>query len=85
MMEIDFFWLQQFREAMSDYYGNLPFPRLGAYNAMAYATRGPIYKYELTLISARICNYIQHKAWDAIIYWFPNFNGATVEVCEWIS
>ena len=25
------------------------------------------------------------KAWDEITYPFPNFNGATVEVWEWIS
>ena len=25
------------------------------------------------------------KVWNEIIYPFPNFNGATTEVCEWIS
>ena len=30
-------------------------------------------------------NYIQYKMWDKITYPFPNFNGATVEVWEWIS
>ena len=25
------------------------------------------------------------KAWDGITYPFPNFNGAIVEVWEWIS
>ena len=24
------------------------------------------------------------KMWDEITYPFPNFNSATVEVCEWI-
>ena len=30
-------------------------------------------------------NYIHYKVWDEITYLFPNFNGATVEVWEWIS
>ena len=25
------------------------------------------------------------NVWDEITYPFPNFNGATVEVCEWKS
>ena len=35
------------------------------------------------LIQAWMNNYIHYKVWDEIIYPFPNFNGATVEVCEW--
>ena len=30
-------------------------------------------------------NYIRCKVWDEITYPFPNFNGFTVEVWEWIS
>ena len=30
-------------------------------------------------------NYIQYKVWDKITYPSPNFNGATVEVWDWIS
>ena len=30
-------------------------------------------------------NHIHCKVWDEIAYPFPNFNGATVEVWEWIS
>ena len=30
-------------------------------------------------------NYIHCKVWDEIIYPFPNLNGYTVEVWEWIS
>ena len=30
-------------------------------------------------------NYIHYKEWDEITYPFLNFNGATVEVYEWIS
>ena len=34
---------------------------------------------------AWINNYILYNVWDEITYPFPNFNGATVEVWEWIS
>ena len=34
---------------------------------------------------AWIINYIHYKVWDGITYPLPNFNGATVEVWEWIS
>ena len=34
---------------------------------------------------AWISNYIHYKVWDEIIYPFLNFNGATVDVWEWIS
>ena len=37
------------------------------------------------LISAWISNHIYYKMWDEIIYQFPNFNGAAIEVWEWIS
>ena len=30
-------------------------------------------------------NYIHFKVWDEITYPFPEFNGETIEVCEWIS
>ena len=33
----------------------------------------------------RISNYIHWNMWDEITYPFPNFNGVTVEVWEWIS
>ena len=33
----------------------------------------------------KINNYILSKMWVGFIYPFPNFNGATVEVWEWIS
>ena len=32
-----------------------------------------------------ISNHMPRKQWDKIIYPFPNFNGATTEVWEWIS
>ena len=35
--------------------------------------------------SAWINNYIHYKVWNEITNPFPNFNGATVEVWEWIS
>ena len=30
-------------------------------------------------------NYIHYNVWDEITYPFPNFNGGTVEVWEWLS
>ena len=36
----------------------------------------------VTLIPVRICNYIHYKVYDDIIYPFPNFNCAAVEVWE---
>ena len=38
----------------------------------------------LILIFARINDHAPNKAWDEIIHPFPNFNGCTVEVWEWI-
>ena len=38
---------------------------------------------ELT-VTPWISNHMPRKVWDEIIYPFPNFNGCTVEVCEWI-
>ena len=39
----------------------------------------------LPSIPAWIRDYIHHKVWNEVIYPFPNFNGCTVEVWEWIS
>ena len=36
------------------------------------------------LLLTCISNYIHCKVWDDITYPFPHFNGAAVEVCEWI-
>ena len=41
---------------------------------------GPFSWRVLTLIPARISNYIHYKVWDEITYPFLNFNGATIEV-----
>ena len=30
-------------------------------------------------------DYIHNKVWDEIAYSFPNFNGAAIELREWIS
>ena len=45
-------------------------------------TQGPLL---LTLIPAWIGNHMPCKVWDQITYPFPNFNGSTVEVWEWIN
>ena len=39
----------------------------------------------LTLIPAWISNSIHYKMWNEITFPFPNFNGATIEVWEWVS
>ena len=44
-----------------------------------------VYKYGLTVIPGWISNHIHYKILDEITYPFPNFNGAAVEVWEWIS
>ena len=36
-------------------------------------------------IPAWISNHMPNNVWDEIIYPFPNFNGATIEVWEWTS
>ena len=38
-----------------------------------------------TIIHAWISNHIHYNAWDEMTHPFPNFNGTTVEVWEWIS
>ena len=48
-------------------------------------SRNLFYQHGLTLISAWISNHMPNKVWVEITYLFPNFNGATVEVWEWIS
>ena len=48
-------------------------------------TIGSFYQDRPTIIPAWICNNIPYKWWDGITYAFPNFNGCTVEVLEWIS
>ena len=52
---------------------------------LCMSTCSPFYWHGLTLIPAWICNHIHYKMWDEINYPFLNFNGATVEVWEWIS
>ena len=46
---------------------------------------GPFYYHGLTLIQTWISNYSHYNVWDEIAYPFPNFNGITVEVWEWIN
>ena len=46
---------------------------------------GPLYKYGLTLILARLITHIYYEMWDEITYPFPNFNPSTVEAWERIS
>ena len=45
---------------------------------------GNFYQHGLTLVSTRISKHMLSKVWDKITYPFLNFNGYTVEVCDWI-
>ena len=45
---------------------------------------GPFYWHDLTLILAWMNNYILYNMWNDITYPLTNFNGATIEVWEWI-
>ena len=47
--------------------------------------QGPLLSMWLTLIPAWISNYIYYEVLNEITHIFLNFNGATVEVWEWIS
>ena len=47
--------------------------------------RGPFRRHWLTLIAAWICNNMPTEVWDTYMHPFPNFNGCTVEVWEWMS
>ena len=48
--------------------------------------RSHIYQHGLiTFIPACISDNIHNKVWDKITYPFPNFNGCTVEVWEWMN
>ena len=50
-----------------------------------HISRGPIYERGLTLILSWISSHMPSKVSDEITYPFPNFNGCTVEVWEWIN
>ena len=53
--------------------------------SVAPTIRDPFYQYGLTLIPAWISGYIRHTVWDENTHPFPNFNGCSVAVWEWIS
>ena len=38
----------------------------------------------ITLVTVWISNYIHYDVWGGITYPFPNFNGCTIEVWEWM-
>ena len=50
-----------------------------------YLYCGHFYQHGVTLIPAWIRSHTSNKFWAEIIYPFPNFNCATVEVWEWTS
>ena len=60
-------------------------PCLAMIEISKYTITGPFYWHVLDLIPAWISNCTQYIMWGEITYPFPNFNGATVEVWEWIS
>ena len=45
----------------------------------------PSYKHRLTIITARTSDNIIYEINDEMTRHFPNFNGANVEVSQWIS
>ena len=53
--------------------------------AVGHVVPGPLLLTWINLILARINDYIYYNVWGEITFPFPNFNGATVEVWEWIS
>ena len=70
--------------------GYLAMTALGPVSELILATGNrcswdPFYSHGLTLIPALISNYVHYNMWGEITYPFPNFNGYTVEVWEWIS
>ena len=44
-----------------------------------------MHMFGLTSIPAYVSNCIRYKVWDETTYPFPNFNGTTVEIWEWID
>ena len=46
---------------------------------------GPLLPAWFNFIPACISNYTHYELWDEITYPFPNINGATIEVWEWIN
>ena len=54
-------------------------------NMIFVNTRCPFYLHGLTLTPAWISYHIHHKMWNEITYPFPNFNGATIELWEWVN
>ena len=55
------------------------------YSIATVVTRAPFHKHCINLIPTWINNYMISKVWDEITYPFQNFNGATVQVWEWIG
>ena len=54
-------------------------------NVYEYTYRGSFYSQGITLIPEWMSNHMPSKEWDEIANTFPNFNGCTVEVWEWIN
>ena len=50
-----------------------------------FDTWGPCHLHDLTLIPAWISNQKPSNVWDEITYLFPNFNGATIDGCTYLS
>ena len=63
-----------------------PCPEKADYNSSPLPiSSGAFYEHGFTLIAKLISDYIHYKLWDDITYPFRYFNGATVEVYEYIS
>ena len=63
----------------------LPFGWRGAYSWRRLLYKeDPFYYHGLIVISAWMNNHTPSKKWVEINHLFPNFNGCTVEIWEWI-
>ena len=47
--------------------------------------QGPLLLTSIEFNHSMDYKYINHQVWNEITYSLSNFNGVTVEVCEWIS
>ena len=52
---------------------------------VVYSGPGALLLTWINFSPSMISNCIYHNVWDEITYPFPNFNGCTIEVLEWIN
>ena len=77
-------WKNKFGKFLQELFSRGVYTWLCNVDASVCTPRAPFFL-GLISIPAWISNYIHYKVWVEITYPFPNFNGWTVEVWEWIS